>query len=70
MYIKVLLNFLLTILEKKENYADQIVMDNILTNCIPCILYKTQGVPSSVHPLSRSGYPPWILKRCGLESSG
>ena len=35
--------------------------------------YKTQGLPSFVcfyvH-LSRSGDPPWILKRGGLDNSG
>ena len=26
--------------------------------------------PAAATPVSRSGYPPWILKRAGLESSG
>ena len=39
--------------------------------CEDYLSFPTQGFPSSsVLGPSRSGDPPWILKRAGLESSG
>ena len=31
---------------------------------------KCRPATTTTPPVSRSGYPPWILKRAGLESSG
>ena len=32
--------------------------------------YRPATTTTPAPPVSRSGYPPWILKRAGLESSG